>query len=115
MPRPDRIANGTLSNPTANAWFDTSAFVAHSTPMTYGTSGINPLHSDGQQQLDSSLSKIFRITERQQLQFRVDAFNTFNHPNFMAPDSNVGDGGEGQVTATSVDNRRLQFALRYSF
>jgi hypothetical protein len=113
--RPDRIANGTLSNPTVNAWFDTSAFVAHSTPMTYGTSGINPLHSDGQQQLDSSLSKIFRITERQQLQFRVDAFNTFNHPNFMAPDSNVGDGGEGQVTSTSVDNRRLQFALRYSF
>jgi hypothetical protein len=58
--RPDRIGNGTLSHPTANKWFDTSAFVVHSTPMTYGTSGINPLHSDGQQQLDSSLSKVFR-------------------------------------------------------
>jgi len=45
----------------------------------------------------------------------VDAFNTFNHPNFMAPDAIVGDSTEGQVTATSVDNRRLQFALRYSF
>jgi hypothetical protein len=89
--------------------------VTHTTPMTYGTSGINPLYSDGMQQLDSSLSKIFHITERQQLMFRVDAFNTFNHPNFAAPDSVVGDPGEGQVTSTSIDNRRLQFALRYSF
>jgi hypothetical protein len=89
--------------------------VLHTAPMTYGTAGVNTLHSDGQQQLDSSISKIFHITERQQLQFRVDAFNTFNHPNFAAPDSVVGDASEGQVTSTSVDNRRMQFALRYSF
>jgi hypothetical protein len=113
--RPDRIGNGQLSNPTVQKWFDTSAFVVHLAPMTYGTSGINPLHSDGQQQLDSSISKIFRITERQQLQFRTDIFNTFNHANFAAPDAIVGDAAEGQVTSTSVDNRRLQFALRYSF
>ena len=113
--RPDRIGNGQLSNPTVNNWFDTSAFVVHGTAMTYGTSGINPLHSDGQQQLDSSISKIFHITERQQLQFRTDVFNTFNHPNFAAPDAIVGDAAEGQVSSTSVDNRRLQFALRYSF
>jgi hypothetical protein len=113
--RPDRIGNGQLSNPTVAQWFDTSAFVVHSTAMTYGTAGVNPLHSDGQQQLDSSLSKTFRLTERHQIQFRTDVFNTFNHPNFFAPDANVGDAAEGQVTATSVDNRRLQFALRYSF
>jgi hypothetical protein len=113
--RPDRVANGQLSHPTVSEWFDISAFKVHTTAMTYGNSGINPLHSDGQQQLDSSLSKYFRLTERQQLQFRVDAFNTFNHRNFAPPDAIVGDGAEGQVTATSIDNRRLQFALRYSF
>jgi hypothetical protein len=113
--RPDRIGNGQLSNPTVNHWFDPSAFVLHQTVMTYGTSGINPLHSDGQQQLDSSISKIFHITERHQLQFRADLFNTFNHPNFAAPDAIVGDSAEGQVFSTSVDNRRVQFALRYSF
>jgi hypothetical protein len=113
--RPDRIGNGQLSNPTVAQWFDTSAFVVHSTAMTYGTAGVNPLHSDGQQQLDSSLSKTFRLTERHQIQFRTDVFNTFNHPNFAAPDAGVGDAAEGQVTSTSVDNRRLQFALRYSF
>jgi hypothetical protein len=113
--RPDRVGNGQLSHPTVNKWFDTSAFVIHATPETYGNSGINPLHADGQQQLDSSLSKTFRITEGQALMFRVDAFNTFNHPNFYAPDSTVGDAAEGQVTQTSTDNRRLQAALRYSF
>lgn len=113
--RPDRVGSGKLSHPTVAKWFDTSAFVVHTTPMTYGTADVNPLHTDGQQQLDSSLSKTFRVTERQQVEFRVDAFNTFNHPNFSAPDSVVGDDAEGQVSSTSVDNRRLQFALRYSF
>jgi hypothetical protein len=104
-----------VSNPTVSHWFDTSAFIVHTTPMTYGTSGLNPLHADGEQQLDSSLFKTFHLTERQALQFRTDAFNTFNHPNFSAPDSGVGDAAEGQVFSTSVDNRELQFALRYSF
>jgi hypothetical protein len=76
---------------------------------------MNPLHADGKQQLDSSLSKTFHLTERQQLLFRTDVFNTFNHPNFAAPDSVVGDSAEGQVRATAIDNRRLQVALRYSF
>lgn len=113
--RPDRVGNGKLSHPTVNRWFDTSAFTVHSTPMTYGTAGINPLYADGQQQLDSSLSKSFHLTEREQLEVRADVFNTFNHPNFSAPDSQVGSSTEGQVFSTSVDNRRLQFSLRYSF
>jgi hypothetical protein len=113
--RPDRVGNGQLSHPTVGKWFDTSAFIVHTTPMTYGNAGPNPLHADGEQQLDSSLSKTFHVTERQAVQFRVDAFNTFNHPNFLAPDSIVGDAAEGQVFATSIDNRRMQFSLRYSF
>lgn len=113
--RPDRKGSGHLSNPTVLKWFDTSAFILHATNMTYGNSGINPLHSGGQQQLDSSLSKIFRVTERQQIQFRADAFNTFNHRNFNPPDGNISDATAGQVTQTSVDNRRMQFSLRYSF
>jgi len=113
--RADRIGSGVLSHPTVMKWFDPAAFIVHGTPQTYGTAGINALHSDGQQQLDSSLSKAFRLTERQQFELRADVFNTFNHPNFSAPDSCLCSSTEGQVFSTSVDNRRMQVSLRYSF
>jgi hypothetical protein len=95
--------------------FKPGGFVEDTIPDTYGNSVINPLYADGQQQLDSSLSKTFNITERLNLQFRVDVFNTFNHTNFAAPDSAVGDATIGQVFSTSVDQRRMQFGLRLHF
>jgi Carboxypeptidase regulatory-like domain len=113
--RANRICNGSISNPTPNMWFNPSCFVDDTVPDTYGNSGINPLYADGQQQLDSSLSKTFNITERINLQLRVDVFNTFNHTNFAAPDSGVGDATIGQVFSTSVDQRRMQFGLRLHF
>ncbi len=113
--RPDRVGSGTLKNPTIADWFDTSAFVNHLQEGTYGNSGINPLYGPDQIQLDSSLEKTFDLVERAQLEFRADAFNTFNHPAFGLPDSVVGDAAEGQITSTSVDNRRLQLSLRLSF
>jgi hypothetical protein len=113
--RPNRICSGTLPNPTVNMWFDTSCFVDDLVVDSYGNAGINPLHTDGLQQLDSSLFKTFTVTERINLQLRVDAFNTFNHPNFSAPDNTVGDPSEGQIFSTSVDNRRMQFGLRLFF
>jgi hypothetical protein len=111
----NRICNGTISNPTPNMWFNPSCFTDDTVPDTYGNSGINPLYADGQQQLDSSLSKTFNVTERVNLQLRIDVFNTFNHTNFQAPDSNVGDATIGQVFSTSVDQRRMQFGLRLHF
>lgn len=113
--RANRLCNGAISNPTPNMWFNPACFVDDTVPDTYGNSGINPLYADGQQQLDSSLSKAFDITERVKLQFRVDMFNTFNHTNFAAPDSGVGDSTIGQVFSTSVDQRRMQFGLRVRF
>jgi len=113
--RPDRVGNGELSHPTIAQWFDTSAFIDHQEEGTYGDAGVFPLHGDDQIQLDSSLAKTFKLFERTQLEFRADAFNTFNHPDFGTPDATVGDGGEGQVTSTSVDNRRMQLSLRLSF
>jgi hypothetical protein len=113
--RADRVGNGKLSHPTIADWFDTSAFIDHAGQGTYGDAGVFPLYGDDQIQLDSSLDKTFVLVESTRLDFRVDAFNTFNHPDFGTPDSTVGDSGEGQVTSTSVDNRRLQLSLRLSF
>jgi hypothetical protein len=113
--RPNRVCTGTVPNPTVNMWFDTTCFADDLAVDSYGNAGINPLHTDGLQQLDSSLFKTFKVTERINLQLRADAFNTFNHPNFSAPDNVVGDPTEGQIFSTSIDNRRMQFGLRLFF
>lgn len=115
--RPDRLANGNLPSGerTINRWFDTDAFVGHSDWSTYGNAGWNPLIADGAVQLDSSIFKSFRITERTKLEFRWDMFNTFNHPDFNPPNSRVGSSSIGRVTSTSVDPRRMQFGLRLFF
>jgi Carboxypeptidase regulatory-like domain len=113
--RPNRLCNGAISSPTPTHWYDTSCFVDDLVPQTYGNAGINPLYADGLQQLDSSFLKTFKFTERINLEFRADLFNTFNHTNFAAPDSSVGDGSVGQVFSTSVNQRRAQLGLRLSY
>jgi hypothetical protein len=49
------------------------------------------------------------------LQFRVEAFNLFNTPQFAGPDATLGDAAFGRITTTTIDSREVQFALKYSF
>ncbi len=50
-----------------------------------GDLGRNSIDGFGMMQLDGAVSRDFRIRERVALQFRVDAFNALNHPNFADP------------------------------
>ncbi len=52
-------------------------------------SGINYLYGPGQINFDIALQKQFAIRERVKLQFRVDAFNAFNHANFSGYNSTL--------------------------
>jgi hypothetical protein len=56
-----------------------------------GDAGRNSLRGFGLTQVDLSLARKFAITERISLQFRTDAFNVLNHPNFMNPNPHIGD------------------------
>src|SRR5204862_7369324 len=75
--RPDRLGGGTLSTPTVDRWFDTSAF-ATPAPFTYGNSGRNILYGPGRVNFDFSLFKELAITECWRLQLRGECFNLFN-------------------------------------
>ncbi len=113
--RPDRIATGTLDNPSADRWFDLSAFpvVPVGTPR-FGNSGRNILNGPATITLNVALMKKFRLGEFGTLQFRTEAFNVTNHANFMLPNRNVNAINGGVITQAGAA-RVFQAALRFDF
>ncbi|MDQ3011091.1 MAG: hypothetical protein M3X11_10375, partial [Acidobacteriota bacterium] len=71
-------------------------------------------------QTDLGLHKAFPVwKERTKLEFRMEAFNLFNHTNFGAPDGNASNprtatGGYGTIR-TAFPARQIQFALKLLF
>jgi hypothetical protein len=129
--RPDRIADGALSNPTRDLWYDPQAFrrVSCNIPTRpdlchFGSSGVNVLTGPGQDNFDLSLYKNFQITERVRLQFRSEFFNAFNTPRFGDPNnlgfasvnSIVPDAPRvGEVRSLRAPMRIIQFGLKMFF
>jgi outer membrane receptor protein involved in Fe transport len=73
---------------------------------------------------DLSAVKKFRLTERLSGQFRMDAFNIFNHPVYAFSQNNGANGcidcqggNNGKITAleSGTTMRQLQFAVRFDF
>ena len=89
---------------------------------TLGNSGFDYLYGVRSFTTDATIMKNFALTERFNLQFRMDAFNLFNHPvyGFSANQGNTcidcgGNAGLIQALDANVAMRALQFALRLSF
>jgi hypothetical protein len=113
--RPDLVGDpNSVSSKTITHWFNTAAFQP-SAPYTFGNSGRNLLRGDPYKNFDLSVFRTFPISEARNLQFRVDAFNAFNHPTWGNPDSNLGDSNFGQIGGTRSTERQLQFALKLKF
>jgi hypothetical protein len=112
--RPDRIGDGTLSNPTVDRWFDTSAF-ATPAAFTYGNAGRNILYGPGRVNFDFSIFKEFGIKEGLRLQFRTECFNLFNTPQFDLPNAAIGAGNAGTITSIVGTPRQIQFGVKAVF
>jgi hypothetical protein len=75
-------------------------------------------NAQGAENMDISLFKNFTLSKRNEgirLQFRPEAFNVFNHPQFQGPDTIVGDSNFGVITSTVNSPRQLQLALKLYF
>jgi hypothetical protein len=102
---------------TAQQFWNIAAFDVTNPNLSWqvGNLGRNVLRKPGTRQADLSLNKNFRIREEHSLQFRFDAFNSTNHPNWNTPSSTATSPTTFGVVTTARTMRQLQLALKYSF
>jgi hypothetical protein len=129
--RPDVVAGLNPQDAPANGrnpdqWFNTAG-VSKAASLTGGNIGNNTMSAPATRTLDFSVFKDFPFTERLRLQFRAEALNLANTPQFSTPDVNMQDaaqfvdnkpvgGNFGKVTSTTPGSERhIQFSLRFVF
>jgi len=105
-----------------NGWFNPAAF---SNPVagTFGTCGRNTIRGPWMGNQDVSVHKLFPLTERKNLEFRMEMFNAPNHVLLTAGGQLSWNNGSspapsstfGRITGTSGSMRQIQFALKFNF
>jgi hypothetical protein len=128
--RPDVVLGQSklVANPGFDQWFNPAAFSIPGTVpdvlgrqvRMYGNAGRNTLRGPGRRNLDLSLFKSFKTSERTSLQFRAEAFNLSNTPAFMIPNARsaqltVGNANFGKLTGSGSVGRQIQFGLKFLF
>ena len=119
------ILNGTptikggFAGPTGNA-SSVKYFSANVTAPPPGTFNLqkgvrDSVYGPGLQDWNLMLFKQFAINEHNAVQFRAEAYDFINHPNWSAPNFNPTSSQFGEVTGKSNLVRTLQLSLRYSF
>ncbi len=100
----------------SNQWFETSVF-SFAAPNTFGNVERNAL-LDGPAfvNLDLSIAKWFTFSAETKAEFRIDAFNVTNRPQFDRPNGEFGNVRFGQITTTQAGTERaVRFSLRLIF
>ena len=144
-PRPDVIGNpNNFSNAlsvgcpfdkqTIECWYNPAAYAipplapGQTFAHDYGDARRGSLRGPAIYNVDASLFKNFTFKENWKLQFRLEAFNLFNTPEFGIPNDGVDQIGSsaasaagfvpslaGAITSTVHASRELQLALKLSF
>jgi len=120
-------ARGTIVGPTAQPPGTDKTFTGPTgivtTPFdTQPNIGKNQFYGPNLVNVDTAVLKTTSFSEKLKLQFRLEAFNLFNHAQFNQPDNNIADGnlfGQSTSTITRPDGttsaRQLQVALKLMF
>lgn len=131
--RPNFTGPAIITGDPFNWFANAAAIFSVPAPGSVGNLGRNTFVGPGFTDVDFSIVKNTKLTERLNLQFRTDAFDLFNHPNFGQPgfvgivpsivsfSKGVATSSVGQVSATrfptadSGSSRQLQLALKLQF
>jgi hypothetical protein len=101
-------------------YYDPTSF-AQVTEPRFGTFPFYKLNSPLTHPLNAGLFRDFKIREQLSLQFRAEAYNLTNSPNFAAPSGTVGSGSFMIISGTQntgregIDQRMFRFGLRLAF
>src|SRR6185312_10748800 len=107
-------------------FFNTAAF-SRPTDGTVGNFGRNGLRQPGISQLDMSIFKNFKLTERLTLKFKWEVFNVLNHAMFAYATGNITNSAFGTLNTTpdvgiglnpilgTGAQRNMQFGLAVAF
>jgi hypothetical protein len=106
------VVHTDMSNP--DDAFDPSGF-AFPRAGRVGNVGRNTLIGPHFVSQDFAVLKDFPIRERQQIQFRAEFFNLFNHANFMLPENHLDQIGAVGKISDAYDPRLIQLALRFQW
>jgi hypothetical protein len=98
------------TNPNGPTTVDSTKFVLGNTSRTMGS-----VRRDNYINLDMSLFKTFRLTEKVKFEFRSDFFNAANYVVFGTPVTNVNDSQFGRITTQLNTPRRVQLAGKLYF
>jgi hypothetical protein len=96
-----------------NSYFNIGAFTKQQLGV-YGNSPRRFFHGPGLNNTDLALLRDIHLSESNVLQLRVEAFNAFNHTQFMSPSGNINSSTFGMVTSAG-DPRIWQLAAKYRF
>jgi carboxypeptidase family protein len=101
------------SNRTVDHYLNPNAFAS---PASGAYSPLRPytILNPSSLQVDMGLSRTFKITEAQNIQFRWEVFNIPNRLNANAPITTLNDANFGKILSAQ-NPRIMQFALKYVF
>jgi len=111
--------NAQLDHRTISEWFDTSVLSVAPT-YTFGNVGpvLHDVRTDPIRNFDTVLAKKFPFSIKERTvvaQFRLEAFNAFNHTQFAAPNGTITSTSFGTVTSQANNPRQIQLAAKFQF
>jgi hypothetical protein len=119
--RPDLVPGQSiqLSHPSIGEWFNTQAFTApqensQGQVIQYGNARRNSIIGPGSKVFDMALTKVIPMNEGRTLEFRAQATNVFNIPNYSSIDTNLNSITFGHVTGVGA-MRQITMTARFRF
>jgi outer membrane receptor protein involved in Fe transport len=112
--RPNLIGDPDAIDRTIEKYFNTEAFQPNAR-VSFGNVGRNTLIAPSFKNVDFSIVKNWGIRESVKVQFRLEAFNLFNRPQFGVPGSQLGTANFGVISGLLSPNRKLQAGVKILF